>query len=452
MTGHLEPTLASDFSHMQITLLKKVTRLQEYELCRPSITEHRGALVALGLSLIDAFGSIRAVLETGVSYCHKMKIKDEGNFLTLINIALLTEGTHLSCLITRLAQEIREAKWQFPLASIKWGLHGVMEELTYDRDEAYASQGGDFYAPRYPGLFKDDGEVRFDPDDYLEVFEEMLDLHAYHCLGDLLDFPDLCRLLDFFETKRPERLKRLRQDFSKTLINRQINVDDPRRLLFLPEVPSCSEMDQRVSAVINHLMMPVNQGAEAIALGNSLESRCESVERFSMALLVFPRDSHNELRKLISERFGLYLRPSAPGSFQWLSEEFFQLDDPMAPIRELFDAFDRVGFHLDDLLLKCMRAQGDSEFPECPPGPLDDHQRALSVGYILASPLYEENWFREPLVQIIGDRIDKSLVRWDELTIERAGLLYQLSPSPQVIHHTSAPGIRDAIFQTDLGL
>lgn len=441
-----------DYSYAQLSLLKKVAGLQDYELCRTAIQQDQANLMTLGGSLIDAFGSIQGALEAGGRYCHQMNIKDEGNFRTLICIILLTEGPHLPGLIAGLAREIREAKNEYPLASIKWGLHGTMEELTYDRDEARASQESGFYAPRYPGLFTSDGSPRFELDDYLVVFEELVVLHASHCLDDILDFPDLCRLLEVFEAKRPARLQRLHQDFSKTLINRQIDVDDPRRLLFLPKVPSCSEMDQRLSAVINHLMMPLSQNADAMALGTSLESRCESIKRFSGALLAFPHDDHNDLRKLISERFGLYLRPSAPGSFQWLSEEFFQLEDRMMPIRNLFDVFDGVGFHLDDLLLTCMQAPGDSEFPKNPPGLLNDHHRALCVGYILASPLYEENWFREPLVQIIGDRIDKTLVRWDELSTEHAGLLYQLSPSHQVIHHTSSPGIRDAIFQADLGL
>ncbi|KPC17254.1 Uncharacterized protein AC499_1415 [Pseudomonas amygdali pv. lachrymans] len=441
-----------DYSHAQLSILKKVAGLQDYELCRPAIQDTQYTLVALGLSLIDAFGSVQTVLEAGGRYCHKMNIKDEGNFLTLVNVVLLTDGPHLAGLIARLAQEIREAKWHFPLASIKWSLQRTLEELTYDRDEAHASRESGFYAPRYPGLTAKDGVERFDPDDYLVIFEELLALHAHHCLGDLLDLPDLCCLLTLFETKRPERYQRLCQDFSKTLIDRQVEVDDPRRLKFLPRVPGCLEMDQRMSALINHIMMPISNNAETMLLGNCLESRCESVERFGKALMAFPPEDHSAFKSSISERFGLYLRPDAPGSFQWLSEDFFRLDDRMKPIRDLFAAFDAVSFYLDDLLLSCMRAQGDSEFPLHAPCPLDDHQRAMCVGYILESPLYEENWFRESFVQIIGDRIDKTLVRWDELGIERASLLYKLSPAPLVIHHTTIPGIRDAILQADLGL
>lgn len=448
----MAPTLDFELSTAQWVLLRRIGILQDFDLVAPIARYKQMDYARLGMELINAFGTFSNAIEKTLTYCKTQRGMQSRQYQLLLSAALVTEGEHLPGLLKSFALERKASQKDYPYSTIRYGLHEVMETFTYDRDEANAAFNNQFYAPRYPRLFDSHGNARFNVDDHLAVFEEVMAIHAYHCLADLMDLPDYRRLMAVFEAKLPSRYHRLCSEHRETLIMRQVSVDDARRLVHFPLVPDVVEMDSRVVAMISHIMMTGNRDAEVNTCGDDLEARLAGVDRFGAALLALPLDQHQALMDAIGKRISLYLRPSHPGTFQWLSEGFFDLEDRMLPIREMFSRFEVAGLSLDDLMLTCMRKEGISEFPVQHNGAFSHHERALCIAYIHQNDEYEENWFREPLVQIIAERIDVAQVLWDELTLEQASRLYHLAPNSAVMRHTSSQEIRDLVFQGELGL
>ncbi|MBD8681663.1 hypothetical protein [Pseudomonas sp. CFBP 13719] len=444
--------MESENSYKQLQMLKMISEMQEYEFCSPISNQKQAGYVKLGLELIDAFGSILGALDAGSEYSKSNKGQGGNHWRWLVSAALLTDGDHLPGLMAAFAKEMKNTTRDHPLSSLRYGLHSIMESLTYDPDEAAAALENQFYAPRYPSLYDDRGEVRFNLDDYLAVFEHVLGLHAYFCLGDLADLEDYRRLMAIFASKLPDKHEKMRYDHMETLFMRQVDVDDPRRLELVPAAPCHVEMDTRFTSLLGHILVFATRSSEVVALGDSLEGRLEGVELFHQAMMAFPKDQHQKLQEVLAVRFSLYLRPEPYSGFQMIGESFFDLEDRLAPIRLLFSCMEQAGFGLDDLLLRQMRSSKDQDFPIQHNSPMDVHDRARCLGYMHMNPKYEENFFREILNSLMLERIDLSQVRWDDLTTQEARQLYHLAPCPAVIRRVKSSAIRDSIFESDLGL
>lgn len=445
-------TLASDLEDSQWCLLSRIKDIQDYQIrTKPAGVDY----VALVQSLIDVFGSFRAALLAGRAFAQNEPEGFAGHLCWIISLALVTDGPNLGRFVKQVAQELRIGDSNgrsWPLHTIQHTLHSAMEFLHYDEGEKQAAFDGEFYAPRYPALENENGQARFDLDDYILVFGDALEIHLHHCLADLADFPAYTYWMSIFEDKKHPRYQSLVSAHLEVLFQRQVAVDDPRRLHHLPGAPKPDEMVSRFRALIGYLFQTNFVATHANDLGRTLQARLQAVDNFCKALALAGKEVGQEVEASILNQFGFQLQPYFDGESLWLGDDFRDLECPFMPIARLFEGMESHGLLADESFLFATKAAGDTAFPVQKMGRMTDHVKACCLAYILENAAYKPSGFRDALLNVISSRINSHQVDWCKLTAEETIRLYRHNPFQSIVETTPHPRVRDSIFCSDLGL